>query len=191
MTVELLQVALGLLLLVAGAEGLVKGAVSLAGRAGVSPLLLGLTVVAFGTSTPEVAVSIDAARSGQGAMALGNVVGSNVFNILVILGGSALVAPLVVRARLVRVDVPLMLAASVLPFLLALNHHLGPGEGALLLAVLAGYLLLLARLARSERRQASAGDFQMMGWAASLLYVAGGLVFLVVGADRVVVGAVA
>ena len=93
MTADLLRMAVGLTVLVLGANWLVRGSVSLAGRAGLSPLLIGLTVVAFGTSMPEVAVSVQAGMAGQGEIVLGNVLGSNVFNILAILGLSALVAP--------------------------------------------------------------------------------------------------
>ena len=190
MSHDLLLVTAGLALLVAGAEGLVRGAVSLATRFRISPLVIGLTVVAFGTSAPEVAVSIGAAGSSQGSLALGNVVGSNVFNILMILGLSAVLAPLRVEARLVRIDVPLMLAAVVLPVLLALDGRLGPWDGALLLGALAAYLLVLGRLARSEQSEGAAGEYGVLGWIPSLALGLGGLGILVLGADFVVAGAV-
>ncbi|HSK09183.1 MAG TPA: hypothetical protein VK911_06380, partial [Vicinamibacterales bacterium] len=102
----------GAVLLIAGAELLVRGATRLASAAGISPLVIGLTVVAFGTSAPEFAVTAGAAWANQADVAVGNVVGSNIFNILFILGVSALVAPLVVSQQLVRLDVPLMIGVS-------------------------------------------------------------------------------
>ncbi|HEU5210853.1 MAG TPA: hypothetical protein VFU06_15770, partial [Longimicrobiales bacterium] len=104
----------GLLLLVLGAEFLVRGAARLAVAAGITPLVVGLTVVAYGTSTPEAAVSVQAALQHNADIAVGNVVGSNIFNVLAILGLSALVAPLTVSTQLVRSDVPIMIGTSVL-----------------------------------------------------------------------------
>ncbi len=102
----------GLIVLVIGAEGLVRGAGRLAAALGISPLVIGLTIVAFGTSSPELAVSVQSALSGQADIALGNVVGSNIFNVLFILGLSAVIVPLVVAQQLVRLDVPLMIGVS-------------------------------------------------------------------------------
>ncbi|HEY7555801.1 MAG TPA: sodium:calcium antiporter, partial [Candidatus Binatia bacterium] len=96
----------GLVLLTAGAEFLVRGASRLAALAGISPLVIGLTVVAFGTSSPELAVSVKSAFSGQADIALGNVVGSNIFNLLFILGLCSLIAPLRVSQQLIWLDVP-------------------------------------------------------------------------------------
>ncbi|HKL88256.1 MAG TPA: hypothetical protein VJ884_04560 [Salinibacter sp.] len=121
----------GLLLLVAGAEALVRGASQIAESAGISPLVVGLTVVAFGTSAPELAVSVGASLSGQANLALGNVVGSNIFNVLFILGASALVAPLVVSSQLVRLDVPLGIAISIVTLLLAVDGTIGRVDGLL------------------------------------------------------------
>jgi cation:H+ antiporter len=105
----------GLVLLTVGADVLVKGAAHLAGSLGISPLVVGLTVVAFGTSAPELAVSTASAWKGQADIAIGNVVGSNIFNVLFILGISALIIPLAVQQQLIRLDVPvMMIAASVI-----------------------------------------------------------------------------
>jgi len=109
-----LLLAVGLVLLVLGAELLVRGASRLAAVVGVSPLVIGLTVVAYGTSMPEMAVSAVAGYSGQADIALGNVVGSNIFNVLLILGISAVITPLVVSQQLVKLDVPLMIVVSFL-----------------------------------------------------------------------------
>lgn len=189
MIAELLRVAIGLVVLVLGASWLVRGAVSLAGRAGLSPLLIGLTVVAFGTSMPEVAVSLKASVAGQGSIVLGNVVGSNVFNILAILGFSALVAPLLVTARVIRVDAPLMVAASILPVLLSLDGSLGPLDGAVLLTGLAAYLLVQGRLAAVEEATNAVSEFNQGGIGISVVLGVTGLVLLGAGADQVVTGA--
>ena len=108
-----LWLVLGLVVLTAGAEVLVRGAVGLAAAMRISPLVIGLTVVAFGTSTPELVVSMRSAFSGQAEIALGNVVGSNIFNVLVILGLAALIVPLRVSGQLVRFAVPLLLGLSI------------------------------------------------------------------------------
>ena len=142
--------ALGLVLLVFGANLLVKGAASLAASFGVSPLVIGLTIVAFGTSAPEMAVSIGAAFAGQADLALGNVVGSNIFNILLILGVSALVTPLIVNQQLVRLDVPLMIVASLLVLLFGLDGNVGRSEGAVLFAGILIYSVFLIFQSRKE-----------------------------------------
>ena len=108
----ILKLIAGLVLLVAGAEVLVKGASRIATAIGISPLVIGLTVVAFGTSSPELAVSVMASLNGTADIALGNVVGSNIFNVLFILGISSIIVPLVVAQQLIRLDVPIMIGAA-------------------------------------------------------------------------------
>lgn len=122
----------GFTLLVLGAEVLVRGAARLAARFGISPLIIGLTVVAFGTSAPEMAVSTQSAFMGQGDIAIGNVIGSNIFNVLVVLGLSALIIPLVVSRQLVRFDVPIMIAAGFLAWFLALDGSYSRIDGLIL-----------------------------------------------------------
>ena len=122
----------GLVALILGADMLVRGASRLALSVGISPLVVGLTVVAFGTSAPEVAVSVGAVLDGKTDMALGNVVGSNIFNVLFILGLSAVIVPLVVNIQLIRQEVPIMLGASLLLLLLSLDGRLSMNDGALL-----------------------------------------------------------
>ncbi len=129
----------GLIALVIGAELLVRGSSRLASAFGISPLIIGLTVVAFGTSAPEMAVSISSSLSGRADIAVGNVVGSNIFNVLFILGLSALIVPLVVDQKLIRFDVPLMIGVSILVMLLSLDQRIGRLEGAILFAGLLGY----------------------------------------------------
>jgi cation:H+ antiporter len=183
----------GLVLLVLGAESLVRGASKLASSLGVPPLVVGLTVVAYGTSTPEIAVSVQAALGGQADIAVGNVVGSNIFNVLFILGLSAIIAPLVVSRQLVWIDVPIMIGISVLLLLMALDGRVSRLEGGVLALGIAGYTVFLIRQARREKaaaREASAAGggeeappvSAVRMWVVNLAYVAAGLGLLVLGA---------
>lgn len=185
----LLWLALGLALLVAGAELLVRGAAALAGRLGVSPLVVGVTIVAVGTSAPEVAVTVQAAAAGSPDLGVGNVLGSNVFNVLVVLGASAALSPIVVSARLVRWDVPVMIGASLLVWVLAADGRVGRIDGAVLLTLLAGYVLHALRGAGREAPAVEAEYAEALGprgAAAGLgrriAEIVAGLVVLVVGA---------
>ena len=145
----------GLVLLVVGADTLVAGASRIAGRLGISSLVIGLTVVAFGTSAPELAVSVTGALTGQSDLALGNVVGSNIFNVLFILGLSALVAPLIVQRQLIRLDVPLMIGACGLCWAMALDGKIGRLDGAVLFLGVVLYTTLLIRMTRRESAAAA------------------------------------
>jgi cation:H+ antiporter len=142
----------GLVLLVVGAEWLVRGAARLAAALGVSPLVIGLTIVAFGTSAPELAVSIRAALTGEADIAFGNVVGSNIFNILVILGLSAAITPLVVAQQLVRLDVPLMIGVTVVAVIFAQDTRISRLEGAALFTGLIAYTTFLFIQSRRENQ---------------------------------------
>ena len=139
-------ILVGLVLLCLGAEGLVRGSASLALRAGVTPLVVGLTIVAFGTSAPEVAVSVGAVLGGRTDIAIGNVVGSNIFNILAVLGLSASVAPadLAVAPAMLAFDLPIMVAVAVacLPVFFT-GARVNRGEGALFLMLYAAYTVYL------------------------------------------------
>jgi cation:H+ antiporter len=189
-----LLVLLGVGLLVAGAEILVRGAARLALAMGVSPLIVGLTVVAFATSAPEMAVSVGAAAAGQPELALGNVLGSNIFNVLFILGLSALVAPLIVSVQLVRLDVPVMIGVSVLVVLLALDGGLSRMDGVALLLGAVGYTAFLVRQAQREKRaeaaEAPGPPRPRRQLLVDALLIAGGLVFLVLGSRLLLGGAV-
>ena len=143
---------IGLACLVAGAEFLVKGAASIAARLGIAPVVVGLTVVAFGTSAPEFAVSASAALSGETDVALGNVVGSNIVNILLILGASAVVGGLVVSARIIRLDIPIMIGVGVLALVLSLDNSIGRIDGAILFLGIIVYTVWLIRAARREKQ---------------------------------------
>ena len=125
----------GLVLLLIGAELLVRGASRLAVALGISPLVIGLTVVAWGTGSPELAVGVKAALAGRPDLTVGNVVGSNIANVLLILGFAALLVPLKVSQRLVRLDVPVMIGASILTFILALDGRLGRLDGLLFITL--------------------------------------------------------
>ena len=144
----------GLVALVAGAELLVRGASKLALSFGISPLVVGLTVVAFGTSAPEVAVSVGAVLGGKTDIAIGNVVGSNIFNVLFILGLSAMITPLVVNIQLTRQEVPIMIGVSLLLLVLALDGKLGMFDAALLLGLMLAYTVFLVRQSRAETQAA-------------------------------------
>ena len=150
----------GLIVLVLGAEILVRGASRLAAALGISPLVVGLTVVAFGTSSPELAVSLQSALSGQPDLAVGNVVGSNILNVLLILGLSALITPLIVAQQLVRLDVPIMIGASVLVWVLALNNVISQLEGALLFTLLLAYLSFLIWQSRREQNPTVMAEYE-------------------------------
>jgi cation:H+ antiporter len=186
----------GLIGLVAGAELLVRGASRLALSFGISPLVVGLTIVAFGTSAPEMAVSTGAVLSGQTDIAIGNVVGSNIFNVLFILGVAALITPLVVNIQLIRQEVPIMIGASLLLLLLGLDGKLGFLDGAILFTLLIAYTVFLIVQSRAETRSAQdeyAAEIKPAapgGWDAKLpvqlLLIAAGLGFLVLGSDWLV-----
>ena len=186
----------GLALLVIGANTLVRGASKLALSFGISPLVVGLTIVAFGTSAPEVAVSVGAVLDGKTDIAIGNVVGSNIFNVLFILGISALIAPLVVNIQLIRQEVPIMLGASLLLLAFTLDGKLAFLEGGLLLALLGAYTVFLVVQSRRET-QAAQDEFAEAvqpaqtgawdsHWAAQLGLIAVGLAALVFGSDYLV-----
>jgi cation:H+ antiporter len=189
--VDLLLVAIGVLLLYTGGEALVRGAVRLASRLGVSSMVVGLTVVAFGTSAPELAATLASALRGAPGLAVGNVLGSNVANVGLILAVTASVYPLVGERTFVRREVPLMVAICALLIPVMLGGSVGRVEGALLLTVLALYLWRLLR-----RGEVPTGDADPPGtvpvplWRSVALVVVG-VALLVVGARALVQGAVA
>ncbi len=188
----------GIVLLIGGAEALVRGASRLATAIGVSPLVIGLTIVAFGTSSPELAVSLRAGLTGEPDIALGNAVGSNIFNVLFILGLSALIAPLVVAQRVVRLDVPLMIGVSVLLFALALDGRIGRGDGLVLTGGIVGYCLFVIRQSLKETPAVRA-EYEkefgqrprcMIQWLLNVVLIVIGLAMLMLGSRWLVSGAV-
>ncbi|WP_223516482.1 calcium/sodium antiporter [Pseudomonas sp. GL-B-19] len=175
--IELLS---GLVLLIAGAELMVRAAVRLAARWHVRPLIIGLTIVALGSSAPQMAVSLQATLAENADIAVGSVIGSSIFNILVTLGLSALIIPLRVSRQLVRLDIPLMIGASLLVFVLAWNEELTRTDGVILLAALALYLSLLLRQSRHSARPTSSDPLSRPPpWFVSLLMIVAGLAMLI------------
>ncbi|WP_199221027.1 calcium/sodium antiporter [Coraliomargarita sinensis] len=183
---------LGILFLYLGAECLVRGSSRLATRFGIPPLIIGLTVVAFGTSSPELLVSISAVVQGANDVAVGNVVGSNIFNIAVILGVTALIKPPSVHIDLIRREIPVMILVSLLTLGLVGLGYVSRLAGLSLCAGLVVYLWLSIRTARKETK---AAEFdlplspRMPVWLCAILIVAG-LSVLVFGAQLFLTGAV-
>jgi cation:H+ antiporter len=163
----ILMLVLGLLVLTAGAELLVCGASRLAVAMGISPLVVGLTAVAFGTSAPELVVSVQSSLIGQPDVALGNVVGSNIFNVLFILGLSAMIVPLRVSRQLIRFDAPLMVGLSILVLVFSIDGSIGRLEGLLLAAGLVGYTWLQIVTSRKEQAVIKANDIAASGMETS------------------------
>ena len=195
---QVLMFALGLTVLVVGADVLVRGASRLAVSFGVSPLVVGLTVVAFGTSAPEMAVSVGSALAGSPDLALGNVVGSNICNVLLILGISALITPLLVDEQIIRQEIPIMIGVSALLVVMALDGHLGLVESIVLFALVIAYtvfLIVQSRRASKAVQEEFGTDLPTSAWdrhwAVQVGLIATGLVMLIVGADWLVEAAVA
>ena len=190
---------LGLAALVAGAEALVRGASKIALSLGISPLVVGLTIVAVGTSSPEVAVSVGAALNGNTDIAVGNVVGSNILNVLLVLGIGALIAPLAVHSQLIRQEVPIMIGASLLLVVLIVDGRLGRLDALLLTVLMVGYLTFLVVQSRAEGEElrdeyadvvCRPGEWDSH-WAVQTLLIVVGLGLLVLGSDWMVDAAVA
>jgi cation:H+ antiporter len=196
--VTILQIVAGLALLATGGEALVRGASRLAALLGVTPLVIGLTVVALGTSAPELVVSTYAAFHGSPDIAVANVIGSNIFNVLVVLGVCALLRPLVVTVQLLRRDVPILIAVTGVFVLLALDHRIARLEGGFLLAAMVAYTVFAVSQSRREsaaveKEYAEALRHRRVGrtgWLFNLGSVLAGLALLVLGARWLVDGSV-
>jgi cation:H+ antiporter len=190
--------ALGLVLLVLGGEALVRGAVALAQRLGVSPLLIGLTLVGFGTSTPELVTSLLAALAGSPDMAVGNVVGSNIANVLLILGVAAALAPFACDPAAFRRDGTMLVLSALVCTGVALSGAIGRLAGALFLALLLAYLVLTYRRERAAPDAAAALHEHEIDLAAplprslplALVLAVGGILLTVLGARFLVQGAI-
>lgn len=190
---------LGFVLLIIGAELLVRGASRIATLIGVSPLVIGLTVVAYGTSAPELAVGVNSAFIYQPDIALGSVVGSNIFNILLILGISASITPLVVKQQLIKIDVPLMIGVSVLSWILSLDGQISRTDGFILFLIVIVYTVFSIRQSRKES-QAIKDEYEeefgpvkikkqrSLAFQITLIIVGGAL--LVLGSNWLVKGAI-
>jgi cation:H+ antiporter len=198
---------LGLVFLIVGADILVRGASALAVTIGISPLVVGLTVVAFGTSAPELAVGVRAGLFGQAGetdIALGNVVGSNIANILLILGLGAIFGPLIVQKQLLRFDLPIMIGASLLLLPMSYNGHIGHVDGLVLLAGILLYTGWSIYKSRQDEKKVSvtpdtlplresvedkADEEATSNWPLNIAFIIGGLCMLVFGSDWLVNGA--
>jgi cation:H+ antiporter len=184
---------IGLACLVAGADLLVRGAAAIASRLGISPIVIGLTVVAYGTSAPELAVSVNASLGGNSDVAFGNVVGSNIVNILFILGLSATVSALAVTQRIVRLDVPILIGVSFIALFMSLDNTFGRIDGIILVAGAIAYTWWLVKSSRNESKAieseyTEAIDILEEGVVklpliTQILFVIGGLVVLVIGSQ--------
>ncbi len=196
--ITFLLLVAGLALLVAGAEFLVKGASRLAAVLQISPLIIGLTIVAYGTSAPEMFVSTMSSFSGQGDIAMGNVVGSNICNVLLILGLSALVAPLIVTKQIIRSDVPIMIGVSILLLIFCLDGKLSRVDGLILL--IGGLTYTVSLIYQSSKQKRTQDEFALEYgfdgqitpslWFKNIVLIVGGLALLVLGSRWLVDSAV-
>ncbi len=180
-----------------GAEALVKGGAGLALRLGLTPLVVGLTVIAFGTSSPELVVSVQATTSGNGAIAVGNIIGSNICNIALILGLCSLISPLRADVQVIRREVPIMIGVTILALLVLGDGYVARWEGGMLLTGLLIYTWLTVAQARKESAAGASLEFaeelgqrRPAGLGVSVAAVIGGLAILVVGSNLFVRGAV-
>lgn len=190
---EIVWLLLSLVILYFGAEGLVTGAASMAKRAGISPLVIGLTIVSIGTSAPELLVSVKAAMNGQGALSIGNVLGSNFFNVGIILGLSAVIYPLAVKRQLLKLDVPVMIFASLLFFLLFLDSEISRIEAFIFLLTLIVYFtyLFVTSKKNSAKQEEEEEEIRLSKhWVLDILFIGAGLAALVYGSDMLVENAV-
>ena len=187
----------GLVLLIGGAEALVRGAGKLAVSVGISPLVVGLTVVAFGTSSPEMAVSVKSAMEGKVDIAIGNVVGSNIFNVWFILGACALIAPLMINRQIIRQEVPMMIGATLLLVGFMWNGEISRIEAAVMFTLLLGYTAFLVIQSRNEKKSTTAEDAELdltsrwdRHWSVQVILIAVGLFLLVQGSNWLVEAAI-
>ncbi len=176
-----------------GAEGMVRGSIKLAAYLGVPSLIVGLTVVAFGTSAPELVVSAIASARGHSEIALGNVIGSNIINIALVLGISALIAPIAVSTEVLRRDIPIVVGVTfAVVAMLMVGNSVSRVDGVILLAIFAGYMVFSYKLAMKEQQRATMAP----GWkrpvlrARHILFLVGGIIVIAAGAEGMVEGAV-
>jgi len=198
MTVPIILLILGLALLVFAADWLVQGSAKIAAAVGISPLIVGLTIVAFGTSAPELAVSVMSAFKGETEIAVGNVVGSNIFNILVVLGISAVIIPLIVHQQLIRFDLPVMIILSFALYGLSMDGAISRLDGVLLVTAMFAYILFLLKQSKNEKDNSVLKEYEEEfgeakndpEWFKNLGLIAVGMFGLVLGSKWLVDGAV-
>jgi cation:H+ antiporter len=196
MLLSITFILIALILLYFGASWLVKGSSVLALKARVSPLVAGLTVVAFGTSSPELVVGINTAIAGQGNIAIGNIIGSNIFNICIILGISSILSPLRVKMQLLKIVIPLLIITTVAFMLVFADRNISRFEGGILLSGIVFYTILNIARARREKSEEVLDEFDKSiqknnrKWYYSAGMVVIGIVVLVAGSELLVKGAV-
>lgn len=186
----------GLIMLFIGAEGLIRGSSNLAIKIGITPLVVGLTVVAFGTSTPELVVSLKAALLGNSSIALGNVVGSNVANIALILGVAAIIRPLKVHANVIMREIPIMIGITVLLLIIIIDGEVGFIDGLIFVLGIIAYTVVNVIMARKEKNPEVDAEFEeglksKLGVPVSIVFMVVGLGLLIAGANFFVKSAVA
>ena len=192
----ILFLILGLVALFIGAEGLIRGSSALALKIGITPLVVGLTVVAFGTSTPELVVSLKAALIDNTSITLGNVIGSNIANIALILGTAALIRPLDVHANVVRKEIPIMIAFTILLILLLIDGEVGFIDGIIFVISIVAYTIVNIILARKEKNAEVENEFKdglktKINVPVSIIMIVAGFGLLILGANLFVNGAIA
>ena len=184
---EYLMLIVGFVLLIKGADLFVDGASSVAGKLKVPSLIIGLTVVSMGTSMPEAAVSISASLSGDNAISLGNVIGSNIFNFLMVVGISSIILPIVTDNDVLKRDMPINLAITVALMIMLIDNKFTRLEAIILLVLFASYMFLLIRSAIKNRVEAE--ETKIMSWTKSLIFIAIGIAAIIGGGNLVVNGA--
>lgn len=196
MIYPLILVIIGLLLLTLGAEGLVRAGVSFALRIGVTPLVIGLTIVAFGTGSPELVVSAQAAYTGSGGLAIGNIVGSNISNTALVLGTAALIYPIQTHTDVVRREMPIMVAVTGVLWLMIIDGELSRIDGIILFASSIVYTVTVYILARRAKIHVTGAQIAedlgitKKSLLRDFLFLIGGLAFLVAGSKALIDGAV-
>lgn len=181
MLINIVLLVMGIVVVLKGADWLTDGAVNIASRFGVSQMVIGLTIVAMGTSMPELCVSMVSALKGTPDLAVGNVVGSNTLNTLLIVGCSALVAPIIVKRSSVRRDIPFAVLASLLMLIFCLDGGIGRLDAALLFILFAVFMFVTVKYGKNEGTETKTTEMAPLGKAALLLVV--GLVCLILGSN--------
>ena len=181
---EYILLIVGFLLLIKGADFFVDGASSVAAKLKVPSLIIGLTIVSLGTSLPEAAVSISASLSGSNEISLGNVIGSNIFNLLVVVGVASMILPIVSDKDILKRDMPINIAITVLLCIMLLDGKLNRIDSAILLVLLVSYITLLVRSALKNRTEES--EQKVLSWTKSLIFIVVGAAAIIGGGQLVV-----
>jgi len=196
MLVNYLLVLLAIVMLYFGADWLVKGSSSLAARLGISPLVIGLTVVAFGTSMPEMVVSVNAAIENHSGITIGNVIGSNIFNICIILGFAAVFNPLIVRLQLIKIDMPVMILATLLFWVFFLNNQISRFEAVVFFMLFLIYTFFTVYYSKREKVKLTLIDIEneykakYKSWTIEVLLIGLGFLVLIFGSNFLVKGSI-